>query len=84
MEYWDHSCSIWLKNNTVHGINKQLIAEDDLHLNYYLNFGAKFRYYHRRFLTFSAEWSRNFLACFLSLRYKNQKSCCKELDQLLK
>jgi hypothetical protein len=22
MEYWDHSCSIWLKNNTVHGINK--------------------------------------------------------------
>jgi hypothetical protein len=22
MEYWVHSCSIWLKNNTVHGINK--------------------------------------------------------------
>ena len=22
MEYWDHSCSIWLKNNTVHEINK--------------------------------------------------------------
>jgi len=19
MEYWVHSCSIWLKNNTVHG-----------------------------------------------------------------
>jgi len=19
MEYWDHWCSIWLKNNTVHG-----------------------------------------------------------------
>jgi len=24
MEYWDHRCSIWLKNNTVHGINKPL------------------------------------------------------------
>jgi hypothetical protein len=23
-EYWDHWCSIWLKNNTVHGINKPL------------------------------------------------------------
>ena len=22
MEYWVRSCSIWLKNNTVHGINK--------------------------------------------------------------
>jgi len=22
MEYWDHWCSIWLKINTVHGINK--------------------------------------------------------------
>jgi len=22
MEYSDHWCSIWLKNNTVHGINK--------------------------------------------------------------
>jgi hypothetical protein len=21
MEYWHHSCSIWLKNNTVDGIN---------------------------------------------------------------
>ena len=24
MEYWVHSCSIWLKNNTVHGINKPI------------------------------------------------------------
>ena len=22
MEYWDHLCSIWLKINTVHGVNK--------------------------------------------------------------
>jgi hypothetical protein len=27
MEYWDHSCSIWLKNNTVHGINKSWIEK---------------------------------------------------------
>ncbi len=27
MEYWDHSCSIWLKNNTVHGINKPWIEK---------------------------------------------------------
>ena len=27
MEYWDHSCSIWLKNNTAHGINKPWIEK---------------------------------------------------------
>jgi hypothetical protein len=27
MEYWDHRCSIWLKNNTVHGINKPWIEK---------------------------------------------------------
>ena len=27
MEYWVHSCSIWLKNNTVHGINKPWIEK---------------------------------------------------------
>ena len=27
MEYWDHSGSIWLKNNTVHGINKPWIEK---------------------------------------------------------
>jgi four helix bundle protein len=27
MEYWDHWCSIWLKNNTVHGINKPWIEK---------------------------------------------------------
>ncbi len=33
MEYWDHSCSIWLKNNTVDGINKpwiEKISTEDL------------------------------------------------------
>ncbi len=38
MEYWDHWCSIWLKNNTVHGINKPWIektsTEDLEYLNY--------------------------------------------------
>jgi len=38
MEYWDHWCSIWLKNNTVHGINKPWIektsTEDIEYLNY--------------------------------------------------
>ena len=37
-EYWDHWCSIWLKNNTVHGINKPWIektsTEDLEYLNY--------------------------------------------------
>ena len=27
MEYWVYSCSIWLKNNTVHGINKTFVWE---------------------------------------------------------
>ena len=27
MEYWVHSCSIWLKNNTVHEINKPWIKK---------------------------------------------------------
>ena len=27
MEYWVHSCSIWLKNNTVHGITKPFVWE---------------------------------------------------------
>jgi hypothetical protein len=27
MEYWDHWCSIWLKNNSVHGINKPWIEK---------------------------------------------------------
>ena len=27
MEYWVHTCSIWLKNNTVHGINKPWIEK---------------------------------------------------------
>jgi hypothetical protein len=27
MEYWVYSCSIWLKNNTVHGINKPWIEK---------------------------------------------------------
>ena len=27
MEYWVHSCFIWLKNNTVHGINKPWIEK---------------------------------------------------------
>ena len=27
MECWDHWCSIWLKNNTVHGINKPWIEK---------------------------------------------------------
>ena len=27
MEYWDHWCSIWLKNDTVHGINKPWIEK---------------------------------------------------------
>jgi hypothetical protein len=27
VEYWVHSCSIWLKNNTVHGINKPWIEK---------------------------------------------------------
>jgi len=27
VEYWDHWCSIWLKNNTVHGINKPWIEK---------------------------------------------------------
>jgi len=27
MEYWDHWCSIWLKNNTVDGINKPWIEK---------------------------------------------------------
>jgi hypothetical protein len=27
MEYWDPWCSIWLKNNTVHGINKAWIEK---------------------------------------------------------
>ena len=27
MEYWDLWCSIWLKNNTVHGINKPWIEK---------------------------------------------------------
>jgi len=38
MEYWDHWCSIRLKNNTVHGINKSWIektsTEDLEYLNY--------------------------------------------------
>jgi hypothetical protein len=38
MEYWDHWCSIWLKNNTVDGINKPWIektsTEDLEYLNY--------------------------------------------------
>ena len=27
VEYWDHSCSIWLKNNTDHGINQPWIEK---------------------------------------------------------
>jgi len=27
MDYWDHWCSIWLKNNTVLGINKPWIEK---------------------------------------------------------
>ena len=27
MEYWVYSCSIWLKNNTVHGINQPWIEK---------------------------------------------------------
>jgi len=38
MEYWVHLCSIWLKNNTVHGINKawteKTSAEDLEYLNH--------------------------------------------------
>jgi hypothetical protein len=27
MDYWDHWCSIWMNNNTVHGINKTWIEK---------------------------------------------------------
>ncbi len=48
MEYWDHWCSIWLKNNTVHGINKPWIektsTEDLEYLIYFLPIIPQFQH----------------------------------------
>ena len=53
MEYWEHWCSIWLKNNTVHGINKPWIEKtstEDLEYLNYLNIAlgscGEFHYHH--------------------------------------
>ena len=59
MEYWDHWCSIWLKNNTVDGINKPWIEKtstEDLEYLNYLNIAlgscGEFHYQHSNIPSF--------------------------------
>ncbi|MGB9438103.1 MAG: four helix bundle protein [Desulfobacterales bacterium] len=73
MEYWDHWCSIWLKNNTVHGINKPWIEKTSTEDLEYLNH-----------LNISLGSCGEFHSCYTSCRQAEQITTndYERLDQL--
>jgi len=73
MEYWVPSFSIWLKNNTVHGINKPWIEKTSTEDLEYLNH-----------LNIALGSCGEFHSCYISCRQAEQITTdnCERLDQL--